>query len=225
MWGRKESLKLLIPSQSLVSQGTYVCLKLLFDLSETCKREWILEYSWKKKQNPQVCLGIYAECLSLSVCVDFYFSSHQTVPVWLHCSGLPSAWPWSPSKHAGLAGRGPEATSQGCTENLAPSPPSPPRRRRWLDGIGRKYVTVHKTHSRSLSVCRESRCAGSGEHTVHLCMSLHLIKKTAIKNNVGWQAFKTLMQSYICSDVREDRIHKSLFDPVRIPRISTFHHL
>lgn len=144
MWRRKETLKLLILCKSVARFWGYLCLKFLFDLCETCKRKWIWLSKTKQKNlhsvTLQACLGMYA--VLCSVCVDFHFSSHQIVPVWLHCSGLPSVWPWSPSKHAGLAGQGPGGTSQGCTENLAPSPPSPPRRRRWLDGTGRKYVTV-----------------------------------------------------------------------------------
>ena len=75
MWGRKESLKLLIPSQSLVSQGTYVCLKLLFDLSETCKREWILEYSWKKNKTHKF-VWAYMQSVCLWVCVLISISPH-----------------------------------------------------------------------------------------------------------------------------------------------------
>lgn len=45
-------------------------------------------------------------------------------------------------------------------------------------------------------------------------------REAAKSNNVNCQAFNTLMQSYIYCDVREERIHKSLSDPVKIPRIS-----
>lgn len=75
-----------------------------------------------------------------SDCVNL-LSLHQTEPECLHYSGLPSEPSWSPSRHVGRAGWDPAGTSLGCTEIPAPSRPSLPLRRRWLEDRETSHTT------------------------------------------------------------------------------------
>lgn len=138
-------------------------------------------------------------------------SSRQTVPGWLRCPGRPSAPPWSLSERVGPAGWDPEETSRGCTENQAPSPPSPPPRRRWLPGKHTRAVVYTERGGRR-KICR---CANDGRPGCRRRGRTLTVRLPRVGLRQTGPAFhRNLTQSHISPDVRAHGMHKSLYDPV-----------